>query len=193
MKSETLIYGMEILVMLDKFSKELSFKELEEKCNKKGDELRELLKYLAKKEYIIWKNPLFINEHWIDDDKIKLEPKGMEVVLGKRDYFNEIGEIKQTIHNQTNVNDSSNFQVAQTTGSDSLIIQTQDNSKINILKQLIENDKELDEPKKKKLFGILEKFNTLKESGENAYDLINQVKEITIKYVPLFFSLFNNQ
>jgi len=56
---------------------------------------------------------------------------------------------------------------------------------------MIENDNGLDEPKKKRLFGILEKFNTLKQSGENAYDLIKQVGLIAIKYIPLFFGLLS--
>lgn len=51
MKSETLICGKELLVILDKTG-EISFKQLEEKFEIKGDELRELLRYLIKKEYI---------------------------------------------------------------------------------------------------------------------------------------------
>ncbi len=93
MKSKTLMYGMELLVMLDEIDKEISFKQLEEKAKIKGDELRELLKYLKQKEYIVWKNPFFIGSleriEIIDTDKIKIIPKGMEVVLGKRDYFTE--------------------------------------------------------------------------------------------------------
>jgi len=93
MKSETLMYGMELLVILDGIDKEISFKELEEKTKIKGNELRELLKYLKQKGYIAWKNPLFIGSleriEIIDTDKIKIIPKGMEVVLGKRDYFTE--------------------------------------------------------------------------------------------------------
>ncbi len=191
MESETLLYGMEVLAMLDKVQEKISFKQLEKRCDIKGDELRELLRYLIKKEYINWKNPLFINEHWISDDEIKLIDKGMEVILGERDYFKEKAEISQNIHSQTNVNNSSKFQIAQTTGNQSPIIQVQDNSKINVLRQLIKNDNELDEPNKKKLFGILEKFNTLKESGENAGELIKQVGLIAAKYTPWFFALLN--
>lgn len=196
MKSETLIYGEEVLVLLNEIGKEISFKEFENNSKIKGEELRELLKYLVKKEFIIWKMPLFIGTFGepikvIDEDKIKLADKGMEVVLGKRDYFGEIKEISQTIHSQTNVNNSSQVQIAQTTGNNSSITQIQDNSKIHILKQLIENDEELDEPKKNKLFSILEKFNTLKESGENAFELIKKVGGVALKYVPLFFSLLN--
>lgn len=88
MKSETLICGEKLLIILDKTGK-ISFKQLEEKFEIKGNELRGLLKYLVKKEYIFWKNPLFINGHWISDDEIKLSDKGMEVVLGRRVYFTE--------------------------------------------------------------------------------------------------------
>ncbi len=194
MKSETLIYGIEILVMLDE-NENISFEGLEKISKIKGDELRELLNYLKKKEYLLWKMPFIFGTiesgvKVLDKDKIKLDHKGMEVVLGKRDYFEEIG-ISQTIHNETNINGDQN-QVAQTTGDNSSITQTQDNSKITVLREMIKEDKELDEPKKKKLFGLLEKFNTLKQSGENAYELIKQVGLIAIKYVPLFFALLHH-
>jgi len=193
MKSEILIYGMELLILLDE-NENISFENFEKISKIKGNELRELLKYLQKKEYLIWKLPLFIGTiegrvDFIEKDKIKLSHKGMEVVLGQRDYFNEMG-ISQTIHNQTNVNNSSQFQIAQA-GDDSSILQIIDNSQINVLKKLIEEDGELDEPKKKKLFGILEKFNTLKTSGENALELIKNVGGIASKYIPLFFSLLH--
>ena len=191
MKSETLIYGEKLLIMLDKNYADISFKQLEEKTDIKGNELRELLKYLKEKEYIFWKMPLFIGNlesevKIIDKDKINISSKGMEVVLGKRDYFND----SKIIHNLTNVTNSSQVQVAQA-GDNSAIFQTIDNSQIKVLKQLIECDEELDEPKKKKLFGILEKFNTLKDGGENALELIKQVGGIALKYVPLFFSLLH--
>ena len=193
MKSETLIYGMELLIMLDEIG-EIPFKGLEEKTKIKGDELRALLKYLKQKEYIIWKMPLFIGTldkiDFIDEDKIKLSHSGMEIVLGKKDYFDEMG-ISQTIHNQTNVHGSSEFQVAQTSGDNSSIVQIQDNSKISVLRQMIEEDEELDKPKKKKLLEVLEKFNTIKESGENAFDLIKQVGSLAVKYVPMFFGLLH--
>jgi len=187
MKSEILICGAELLVTLDEI-REISFKQLEEKSEIKGDELRELLKYLVKKEYIIWKSALFVNECHISDDEIKLSHKGMEVVLGKREYFDETEKATPTIHNQTNVTNSSQVQVAQT-GDNSQVSQIIDNSQINVLKKLIEEDEDLDEPKKKKLLDILEKFNTLKEGGENALELIKKVGGVAIKYVPLFFSL----
>ena len=193
MKSETLIYGMELLIMLDEIG-EIPFKGLEEKTKIKGDELRALLKYLKQKEYIIWKMPLFIGTldkiDFIDEDKIKLSHSGMEIVLGKKDYFDEMG-ISQTIHNQTNVHGSSEFQVAQTSGDNSSIVQIQDNSKISVLRQMIEEDEELDKPKKKKLLEVLEKFNTIKESGENAFDLIKQVGLVASRYIPLFFGLLH--
>jgi len=96
MKSETLIYGIELLVILDE-NENLSFRDLEKISKIKGEELRELLKYLKQKDFIIWKFPIsiislgsdggFVGNDKRDDDKIKLAPKGMEVVLDKRDYF----------------------------------------------------------------------------------------------------------
>lgn len=180
MKSETLQYGKELLSMLDKIGREISLPEFEEKSKVKGDELKELLRYLQKKEYLRYKLGLFVNTSKLGDSTIKLLPKGIEVVLGERDYFNESRGV--SIHD-------SQIAVAQTTGDGSPITQIQNNSQINVLKQLIKNDKELDEPKKDKLFSILEKFNTLKESGENAFELIKKVGEIALKYVPLFFNL----
>ncbi len=89
MKSETLIYGTELLIMLDEIGKEISLPEFEEKSKIKGDELKELLRYLQGKEYLRYKLGLFINDSKISDSTIELLPKGMEVVLGKRDYFTE--------------------------------------------------------------------------------------------------------
>jgi len=190
MESETIIYGVELLVMLDGRGR-VSIPEFEKESKIKGSELKELLKYLDKKEYLKYRLGLFVNESKISDSTIELLPKGMEVVLDKRDYFSEMNKSVQTIHNQTNVSNSSEFQVAQTTGDNSLITQIQDNSKMSVLRQLIEDDKELEEPKKKKLFEILDKFNMLKKSGENAYELIKQVGLIAARYIPLFFELLH--
>jgi len=55
----------------------------------------------------------------------------------------------------------------------------------------INEDNELDDPKKEKLLEVLEKFNTIKESGENAFNLIKRVGSIATKYVPMFFGLIN--
>ena len=188
MKSETLNYGRELLIKLDKIGKEIILPELEKDSAIKGDELRELLRYLQEKKYLKYTLGLFVNGSSIGCSTVELLSTGMEVVLGKRDYFDASEKVSQTIHNQTNVTHSSQFQVAQA-GNNSQIAQIIDNSQINILKQLIENDEELDEPRKKKLFDVLEKVNTLKESGESAYNLIKQVGGIALKYVPLFFSL----
>jgi hypothetical protein len=189
MKSETLIYGRELLIKLDEIGKEITFPEFENNSAVKGDELRELIKYLQGKEYLKYTLGFFVNTSKISDSTIRLLPKGMEVVLGKREYFNEGEKITQTVHNQTNVHNSSEFQVAQSIGNNNVISQIVDNSQISVLRKLIEEDEELDEPKKKKLFDILEKFNTLKDSGENALELIKMVGGIAIKYIPLFFGL----
>ena len=190
MKSDTLIYGIELLTKLDEIGKEITFPEFEKDSTLKGDELRELLKYLQKKEYLKYTLGLFINETKLGESTIKLLPKGMEVVLGKRDYFSDVDNTLQNIQNQSIINGNQN-QVAQTIGNNNLVSQVIDNSQINVLRKLIEEDEELDEPKKNKLFDILEKFNTLKGSGENALELIKKVGGIALKYVPLFFSLLH--
>jgi len=112
MKSETLIYGMELLVILDE-NENISFQDLEKISKIKGEELRGLLKYLKQKEYISWKLPLFIGTiesgvNIINKDKIKLTSKGMEVVLDKRDYFIE-GEKVIERKNKTKVIFDSNI------------------------------------------------------------------------------------
>jgi rRNA-processing protein FCF1 len=93
MKSEILVYGNELLIMLDKIGKEISLPEFEEKSKIKGDELRELLRYLQGKEYVRYTLGLFVNNLKLGESTVKLLPKGMEVVLGKRDYFTEEGKV----------------------------------------------------------------------------------------------------
>ena len=102
MKSETLVYGVELLQMLDKIGKEISFPEFEEKSKIKGGELKELLRYLQGKGYLRYKLGLFVNDSKISESTINLLPKGMEVVLGKRDYFTE-GEKVVEKKNKTRV------------------------------------------------------------------------------------------
>ena len=88
MKSETLIYGREILSILDGKGR-IEIPTFEEECKLKGDELKELLKYLDGKGYLKYRLGLFVNDSKISESSIELLPKGMEVVLGKRDYFTE--------------------------------------------------------------------------------------------------------
>jgi len=156
--------------------------------------VREILNYLVKKECV--KRPVYItfmgSNEPIPEGDYRLSIKGKEIIASGLSFQEIIKAELQgnsQIVNATHVTGNQN-QVAQSV-NDSLITQIQNNSKIDVLKQLIEDDKELDEPKKKKLFGILEKFNTLNESGENAYELIKQVGLIATRYTPLFLSLLN--
>ncbi len=159
------------------------------------EKVRKILKYLIQKKCV--RMPLFItsisSNEPIPEGNYRLSTRGKEIIASGLSFTDiikaELQGSSQTV-NATNINGNQN-QVAQTTGNNSPITQIQDNSKINVLKQLIADDKELDEPKKKKLFGILEKFNKLKESGENAYELIKQVGLIAARYAPLFFSLLD--
>lgn len=100
-------------------------------------------------------------------------------------FMENIIEVKETKNAIYHVKGNAN--IANIHGNNNSVIQT--NSQYNILKQMIENDSELDQPKKKSLLEMLDKFNTLKDSGENAFDLIKIVGGLAIKYVPLFFSL----
>ena len=115
---------------------------------------------------------------------LKVTSKGAEVALGKRPLLDsqEINLQQMNIHAPVQ-------NIAQVQGNKNIIDQSVDNSQYNILKQLIENDPELDQSKKTKLLDLLDKFNKLKETGENAYELLKTVGGITLKYVPLFFSL----
>jgi len=191
--SEEILFADIILHTLNDKGK-AKVQELAELTGFTEENIRKSLNYLAKEGYV--RRPLFITSisstEPIPPGDYTLSIKGKEVIASNSSILeivkNKLQGNSQTI-NQTNIQGNKN-QVAQS-GDNSSIIQIQDNSKINILRQLIENDGGLDQTKKKKLFGILKKFNTLKESGENAYELIKQVGLIAIKYLPLFFGLAN--
>lgn len=195
-KSQDLIYGEELLKILDE-QEEISFEQLEEKSKVKGDELKELLRYLVKKDYLRYNLGLFItyvgdtSPTNIGKSSVRLLPKGMEVVLGQREYFSDSNGVSQKVQNQTNVSHSSGFQVAQTAGDNNQINQSIDNSKVISLREEIEKDQELEEPKKKELLDILDNINTVKESGQTAVSLIKKVSSIAVKYLPSFLGLFN--
>jgi len=173
----------------------MKLEEVAKKTEFEIEVVKKMLDYLVNKKCLT--SPFIFG--FLNDDPIisnefySLTDKGREIIVSGLSFQevlrSELRGIPSSF-NQTTIHGNQN-QVAQTSGDNSSITQIQDNSKINVLKQLIENDKELDEPKKKKLFGILEKFNTLKQSGENAYELIKQVGLIAVKYVPLFFGLLN--
>ena len=116
---------------------------------------------------------------------VEVIEKGLEIACQKRPLVDVSQNVSQQVINSNVQN------LVQSTGNSNVINQTVDNSKHYILKQMIEQDQELDSEKKKKLFNILEKFNTLKESGENAFELLKTVGTISLKYVPLFFGLLN--
>lgn len=165
MKSESLAYGMNLLAELDNLPK-INFEELKHKIDMDQDELRELLKYLKQKDFIKWQLPLFVNDLIISPDEISLTHKGMEVNLGKRDYFDEIKSPSHTIHNQTNIDNSSGVQVAQSTGDNSLIIQDQE-IKIETLKKELEEELTKPKPNKDNIKNILEKIMNLTKSSSS--------------------------
>lgn len=191
MKAEHLNYGEKILKILNEIG-EVSFKTLEEKTTIKGEELRELLKYLVKKEFISWRMPLFIGTfgepiNILEEDKIKLAHKGMEVVLGKRDFFEE-GERP----NQINVSNSSDFQLAQNIGDNASINQIKDSPQIIVLKQLIEDDPELNVGQKTELKSVVDKIKEGVSTGEKIEKVYEWVKRgigVCAKYGPYLFEL----
>lgn len=190
MKSEDLAYGLEILAILDEKTK-MNREDLEKESTIKGKDLDELLDYLKSKGYI--QKPLALwgmsgNSISDKDRVITILHKGREVISGMTEY-GESDTYKKTINQNTYINHSPGSQVANAIGSKQNIVQKIDNSKINVLRQIINDDDELVPENKSKLLEILEKFNILKTSGENAYNLIKTVGKIGLKYVPLFLSL----
>ncbi len=191
MKSDTIIHGVELLVILDK-NENICFSDLEKISRIKGTELIELIKYLVEKEYIIKTNSLFVNSTIISPDKIKLDHKGMEVNLGKRDYFDDSNRFSQEIQNQTNLHNSPNPQIAQTTGDNSSISQTYGNMQIIIINQIIDDDPELDDEKKTGLKEVVRKIKVMKDSGETAEKIYGWIKKgmgICARYGPYLIAL----
>lgn len=164
MKAETLIYGYEFLAELDDLYN-ISFEELEKKSKIKGKELRELLKYLVKRDLIKWKSALFVGTGpVISPDEIKLTHNGMEVVLGEREYFENTKNISQTIENQTNVTNSSEIQVSQSTGDNSSIVQTQE-IKIGNLKKELEKELMKEKPDESKVKKLVKSIIGIAKNG----------------------------
>jgi len=115
---------------------------------------------------------------------LQVTSSGAEIALGKRELIDK----SETNVQQMNIN-APVQNAGQVQGDQSHISQLIDNSKLGVLKQMIESDTDIDKTKRKKLLEYLERFNTLKESGENAMDLIGKVCLIATKYTPYFFSL----
>jgi len=170
----------EPLLKLLAFEK-VKLEDIPEKVHISEEELEEVLDYLKQNGSISYIRTMgrslntFIN--------LKVTSLGLEIACGKRSLVNIPQNISQQIIN------SSIGNVVQSAGDSNTIVI--DNSKHYILKQMIEQDSELDSDKKNGLFNILEKFNTLKESGENALELLKIVASISLKYVPLFFGLLS--
>lgn len=163
MKSEILIYGMELLVMLDEFEKEIELPELEQKTKIKGDKLKELLRYLDKKEYLKYKLGLFVNTSKISESKVKLLPKGMEVVLGQRDYFTEEPKTLQNKKKNKVIFDSNIYDlVADGTLNIDLLSEKKDDFELYITHiQIDEINKCSDEDKRARLFLVKSKLSPI--------------------------------
>ena len=145
------------------------------------DEVLEVLAYLKQIEAVEYDSLLGEGLSSVLD--LKITAKGLEIAAQKRQLVDVSPTISQQVINSNVQN------LVQSSGDSNVINQVVDNSKHYILRQMIEQDQELDSEKKKSLFNILERFNTLKEGGENALELLKTVAGISIKYVPLFFAL----
>jgi hypothetical protein len=159
----------------------IKVEELPEKLKINEEEVCDVLEYLKEIGAVQYTETLargLVGMIWN-----KVTAKGLEIACGKRPLVDIDQNISQQIIN------SSIGNVVQSAGDGNTIVIN--NSKHYILKQMIEQDSELDSEKKKGLFNILEKFNTLKESGENALELLKIVAGISLKYVPLFFGLLS--
>jgi hypothetical protein len=181
MKEPKLImYAETVLQLLS----EEEIKNIPEKAKLSEEQVIDIMNYLQDSGYIKYVKGL--GGGFASIINIKITAKGAEVALGKRELIDTQKSNIQQIHIHAPVQNISQIQ-----GNNNTITQIVDNSRQTILRRLIENDDELKPEEKKSLFGILEKFNTLKESGENAYDLISKVVGIAAKYGPLFFALLN--
>lgn len=164
MKSEILVYGMELLIMLDG-REEVSIPEFEKESKIKGDELKKLLKYLDEKGYLKYRLGLFVNETKISDSTIELLPRGMEVVLGQRDYFTEGEKVLQPKkRNKTKVILDSNIYdlIASGNLSIDLLSEKKEDFEFYITHiQIDEINKCPDEDKRSKLFLFMSKLSPI--------------------------------
>jgi len=178
------LYDKALLALI--ISKKLSKEQFPERLKISEDDVCELLKYLKESDCVTYVKTMgsglsgFLN--------IKVTAKGTDVIRG----LTEIREKSQTIHNQTNLHNSPNSQVAQTTGDNSPITQTQENIQISVLEKMIDEDSELDEEEKTGLKGIIKKIKEMKEAGETAEKIYEWVKKgtgICAKYAPYLIAL----
>lgn len=181
MNTMTIHFAESALVLLaysnleiDKLPEELGISE-EEVCN--------VLRYLKQIKAVQYTQ--LLSEGLQGFMGVEVTAKGLEIACQKRPLVDVSQNVSQQVINSNVQN------LVQSAGDSNVITQIIDNSKHHTLQQMIELDTELDSEKKKRLFNILEKFNTLKESGENAFELLKTVGTISLKYVPLFFALLH--
>ena len=181
MKNPLLISYAEPILQMIALGK-CKLQDLPKEVNLNDEELSEIIHYLYENGAVHYVGTISLGLKGITH--IEVTSKGAEVALEKRDLI----DINKTSFQQMNIH-APVQNIAQVQGNHNPITQTINNTQYTILKQIIENDANLDEPKKKSLLSILEKFNTIKESGENIYELLKSVGMIAINYLPLFFSI----
>lgn len=160
------------------------------------DNVRKILRYLTKRKYV--RMPLFITSTG-DSDPIpegdyELSIKGKEIIasgLSVQEIVKAELQGGSHVSNNTHITGNQN-QVAQNVGDDSLIAQSQDNTQITILNQMIDDDPELNSEKKSKLKEIVGKVKAMKDAGETAGEIYEWVKKgagISAKYGPYLLAL----
>ena len=179
MNAMTIHFAESALVVLA-YSK-IEIDKLPEELGISEEEVCDVLRYLKKIEAVQYTS--LLSESLQGFVGVEVTAKGLEIACQKRPLVDVSQNVSQHVTN------SHIHNLVQSSGNSNVITQIVDNSKHYILKQIIEQDQELDSANKKKLFNILGKFNTLKESGENAFELLKTVGTISLKYVPLFFAL----
>lgn len=170
------------LILKDLALRNLKKDEISQKFNLSEEEVRQILKYLKDKGAVDYISTFGSGLSGILN--LEVTSKGCEVALNKRKLI----ETSETSFQQLNVH-APVQNLSQVQGDGATITQSIDNSQYNVLKHMIENDDELEQEKKNSLLDILDKFNKMKETGENALDLIKKVGSIAMKYVPYFFAL----
>lgn len=175
-----ILYAEPLLKLLSHKSKLLDddLVEVQKRLKISEESLFQVLEYLKQKELVDYNAP---HGSTLGIMGIRVTAKGSEVAA------NERALIESETRQQIIVNGNTQH-IAQVIGNSNVINQTIDNSRVSILKQIIQNDKKILEKKKTSLLDLRDKFNTLKESGENIYDVVKMVGIISAKYVPLFLN-----
>ena len=160
----------------------LKLKDIPKRLRMSEDQVCDLVKYLKQKGAVNYIKTLRTGLSGITC--FELTAVGAEVAANK-------GKLTERPLNQSVMVNAPVKNIAQVTGDNAKITQIADQTKITVLKGLIESDKELDFKKRNFLLDTLNKFNKIKETGDNAADLLAKIISTAPKYAPFFFSLLS--